>query len=160
MVSVGVSLLERTDLIFIDPDVKINGSYYRDTLLRQQLLPSICSVSGDFFTFRQDNAPAHHACETVARLSAETPDFIGPQYWPPNSPDLNPVDYAPLYTVWGILQERVYRCRIHDVDHLKERLIAEWLRFDQNIIDRAVNQWLERLHGCVIENGGHFEHQT
>ena len=35
----------------------------------------------------------------------------------------------------GILQKRVYRCRIHDVDHLKERLIAEWRRFDQNIID-------------------------
>jgi len=59
----------------------------------------------------------------------------------------------------GILQKRVYRCRIHDVDHLKERLIAEWRRFDQNIIDRAVNQWRERLCGCVRENGGHFEHQ-
>ena len=36
--------------------VKINGSYYRDTLLRQQLLPAIRSVSGDFFTFQQDSA--------------------------------------------------------------------------------------------------------
>ena len=37
--------------------VKINGSYYRDTLLRQQLLPVIIrSVSGDFFTFQQDSA--------------------------------------------------------------------------------------------------------
>jgi len=25
--------------------------------------------------------------------------FIEPQMWPPNSPDLNPVDYA----VWGVL---------------------------------------------------------
>jgi hemolysin-activating ACP:hemolysin acyltransferase len=50
-------------------------------------------------------------------LEAETPDFINPQQWPPNSPDLNPVDYA----IWGILQERVYRCQIRDVDHLKER---------------------------------------
>jgi len=30
-----------------------------------------------------------------------------------------PVDYA----IWGILQERVYRYQIGDVDHLKERLI-------------------------------------
>jgi len=36
--------------------VKINGSYYRDTLLRQQLLPAIRSVSSDFFTFQQDSA--------------------------------------------------------------------------------------------------------
>ena len=58
-------------------------------------------------------------------------------------PDLNPVDYA----VWGILQEWVYRCWIRDVDHLKERLIAEWRCFDQNIIDWAVNQWQEWLRG-------------
>jgi len=41
------------------------------------------------------------------------------------------VDYA----IWRILQERVYRSQIRDVDHLKERLIEEWRRFDQNIID-------------------------
>ena len=42
--------------------------------------------------------------------------------WPPNSPDLNPVDYE----VWGVLQQRVYRSRIRDVDHFKQRLIKEW----------------------------------
>jgi len=57
--------------------VKINGTYYRDTLLRQQLLPAIRSVSGDFFAFQQDRAR-----ETVALLSAETPDFISPMDWP------------------------------------------------------------------------------
>jgi len=57
--------------------VKINGLYYRDTLLRQQLQPAIRSVSGDFFTF-------HRARETVELLSAETPDFISPMDWPPN----------------------------------------------------------------------------
>jgi len=42
------------------------------------------------------------ALDTVALLSAETPDFFGPQYWPPNSPspDLSMVHYA----VWSILQ--------------------------------------------------------
>ena len=39
----------------------------------------------------------------------------------------------------GILQERVYRCRIRNVDHLKERLIEEWCHFDDGIIDGAVN---------------------
>jgi len=88
-------------------------------------------VSGDLFTFRQDSALADRARETVALLSVETPDFISPQDWPPNSPDLNPVDDA----IWGILQERVYRSQIRDVDHLKERLSEERRRFDQNIID-------------------------
>jgi len=39
---------------------------------------------------------------------------IPPTLWPPNSPDLNAVDY----TVWRVLQERVYRTKISDVDEL------------------------------------------
>jgi len=30
--------------------------------------------------------------------------------WPPNSPDINPVDYA----IWGALQQRVYHQRQDD----------------------------------------------
>ena len=39
MVSVGVSKLGVTDLIFVDPGAKVNGAYYHDVLLSQQLLP-------------------------------------------------------------------------------------------------------------------------
>ena len=44
--------------------------------------------------------------------------------WPPNSPDLNPVDYS----VWAALQQLVYRQRIRDVDHLKEVPMSCWER--------------------------------
>ena len=131
MVSVAVSLLGTTELMFIEPGVKINGAYYRDVLLGQHLLLAIRSVAGDFFTY---NAPAHRAGDAVEFLSRNTPVFISPLPWLPNSPDLNPVDYE----VWGVLQQRVYRSRIRDVDHLKQRLIEEWRCFDQNITDRAV----------------------
>ena len=42
---------------------------------------------------------------------------------------------------------RVYRCQILDVDHLKEWLIEEWRRFDQNIIDRE--QWISGMIDCI-----------
>jgi len=42
--------------------------------------------------------------------------------WPPNSPDLNPVDYM----VWGVMQQHVYRSRVNTVDELNEHLIAVW----------------------------------
>jgi len=87
VVSVGVSALGRTDLHFIDAGVKINGQYYREVLLIQKLLPSIKEFS-DYFTFQQDGAPAHRAKETINLLNHETPDFIPPSLWPPNSPDL------------------------------------------------------------------------
>ena len=78
MVSVGVSALGCTQLVFIEPGVKINGAYYRDVLLAQHLLPAIQDISGDFFIFQQDSAPAHRAKETVQFLSDATPDFITP----------------------------------------------------------------------------------
>ena len=106
MVSVGISALGRTSIHFIEPGVKVNGQYYRDALLMQGLLPEIREFS-EYFTFQQDGAPAHRARETVALLQAETPDFIPPTLWPPNSPDLNPVDYK----IWSVMQEKVYRYR-------------------------------------------------
>jgi len=39
----------------VDPGVKVNGSYYRDVLLSQKLLPAMREVSGEFFIFQQDN---------------------------------------------------------------------------------------------------------
>ena len=65
MVFVGISKLSLTDLILVHPGVKINGGYYRDMLLSQQLLPVMRDVSGDFFIFQQDSAPAHRARDTV-----------------------------------------------------------------------------------------------
>ena len=101
-------------------------------------------------------APAHRARETrVEFLKRETPAFITPSLWPPNTPDLNPVDYK----IWGVLQGRVYRTRIKDVNHLRERLVEEWSRFDQRIVDGAIGQWRKRLSACIRAAGGHFEHQ-
>jgi len=92
MVPVGVSALETTSIHFIEPGVKVNGQYYREDLLMQKLLPDIRQLS-HFYVFQQDSVPAHNARETIELLTMETPEFIPPTLWPPNSPDLNPVDY-------------------------------------------------------------------
>jgi len=81
------------------------------------MLPAIKHVAGDMFVFQQDKAPAHHAKDTIKLLQQETPDFIGPDLWPPNSPDLNQADYK----VWGVLRQRVYECLMNSVDELKQR---------------------------------------
>jgi len=157
MVSVGVSKLGCTDIHFVEPGAKVNGSYYRTNLLGQKLLPDMRQLS-QYFIFQQDGAPAHRARDTVSFLQQETPNFIPPTLWPPNSPDLNPVDYS----VWRVLQERVYRSRITDTDALKTRLIDEWAQFDQSIVDAAISQWRQsrhRLGACVRAHGAHFEHK-
>jgi len=44
-------------------------------------------------------------CKTADRLTTETPDYIPPTLWRPNSPDLNLVDYK----VRSVMQEKVCR---------------------------------------------------
>ena len=45
MVSVAVSTMGMTELIFFDPRVKVNRQYYCDVLLSQQMLPAINRVA-------------------------------------------------------------------------------------------------------------------
>ena len=74
-------------------------------ILAQKLLPDMRQlVQDEFFVFQQDSAPAHRARDTVAFLERETPHFIPPTLWSPNSQDLNPVDYS----IWSVLQKVYY----------------------------------------------------
>jgi len=89
--------------------VKINGCYYHEVLLNQELLTAMRQVSGEWrllrVTTRQCTGARHRARETIKLLQLETPVFISPDLWPPNSPDLSPVDYK----IWGVMQDRVYQ---------------------------------------------------
>jgi len=40
---------------------------------------------------------------------------------------------------------------------LRQRIVEEWERLDQRVIDNAVKQWRRRLRSCVAAKGGHFE---
>ena len=81
----------------------------------------------------------------------------------PNSPDLNPVDYA----VWGALQQMIYqRRRFTTINQLKQAIVIEWGnlgklylgKLSQRFIDRAIGQWRRRLECVVQQHGGHIEH--
>jgi len=82
------------------------------------MLQAIKRVACDTFVFHKTHL-AHRARDTIQLLQQETPEFIGPDLWPPNSPDLNPVDYK----IWGVVQQRVYKCCVSNVDELKQRLV-------------------------------------
>ena len=76
----------------------------------------------------------HQAHETVDLLTKDTPDFIPLTLWPPNSPNLNPVDY----NVWLVMQKKVYKKWIKDVDELRSHILTAWDELDQRVIDRDV----------------------
>jgi len=98
---------------------KVDSSYYCDVVLNQGLLPDIqVKLSGNNFTFQPQGAPAHCSRQTVAFLRLRVREFVEPENWPLNSPDLNPVYSS---RSMGALQQLVFRRRrIRDIEHLKE----------------------------------------
>ena len=154
MVSVGVSVLGVIGLHFVNPGIKTNGKYYRETLLKEELLPDMRNIS-EYFIFQQDNVPAHRVKMTVDLLSTETPAFVLPTLWPPNNPGLNLVGYR----VWSVLQQQVYKVKVNNVDELRWHIQTVWDDLDQRIIDKAIKQWCTRLRPCIEAKGVHFEHK-
>jgi len=117
------------------------------------MMPVLKPVAGNTFVFQQDNTPSHHAKHTIKLLQQKTSDFVGPDLWPPNSPDLNLVDHK----VWGVMQQRVYESRMNSVDELKQRLTEVQNSLQQNVIDVAIIKWRKQLRVCMCADGQHSE---
>jgi len=61
--------------------------------------------------------------------------------WPPNSSDINPVDYR----IWVVTQKRVCRALIRDVAGLQRRFMGACDGFQQRVVDEAIDQWRTAL---------------
>jgi len=156
MVSVGVSRMGKTGVVFIEPGAKVNREYYCQHVLGDGLLPDIRARCQRYcWTLQQDGSPSHTARNTLTYLWRENVTFVKSDMWLPTSPDLNPVDYA----VWGALQQTVYqRRRFTTINQLKQAIVTEWGKLSQRFIDRAIGQWRRRLQCVVQQQGGHIEH--
>ena len=62
----------------------------------------------------------------------------------------NPVDYA----VWGALQQDVYRVPIVGLEDLKDRVCTCWTSLDQQLINKAIDPWRQRLKTVVKVHEG------
>jgi len=100
MVSAGVCFGGKGRFHLVDESAKVDSAYYVDCLLPSLVEGCIQLLRGGDI-FQQDGAPAHTARATQNWLQINCPDFIDKDQWPPNSPNLNPLDYH----VWGAMLE-------------------------------------------------------
>ena len=157
MVSAAVSTLGKTSLYIIDPGTKVNSVYYCDGIL-SELIPEMIDLSGGDFLFQQDGARSHTSAHTLRYLNDNIPAtaaLLPPEKWPPNSPDLNPMDYA----IWSILETEVYKVKIRDLDHLEDRLGEAWAALPQEHVTSAVMSFRKRVRACIAAEGKRFEYK-
>ena len=157
MVSAGVSCSSKTDIFFLETDgsAKVNLAVYIRHL-EEKLLPACEELHPSGFIFQQDGAPSHTSRATQECLARRC-RFISKSEWPPNSPDLNPLDYH----VWDALSEAVYRERrekFATIAELKAAIAAAWEEVSLSTIKRSIDQWKPRLRAVVQADGGPIAH--
>ena len=86
-------------------------------------------------------------------LSGENIEFWYKNDWPPNSPDLNPLDYE----IWGILEADVYRKPTKSLEALTRRIQQTWDFLQMTIVNNCIDSFKKRLRKCVDAKGACFE---
>ena len=123
-------------------------------VMLRKMIPLMNRISrGKQYLLMQDGASSHTAKDSITFLEQRVPERLMPNQWPPNSPDLNPMDFS----IWSILQANVYRGRIiTDIESLKKAIVLEWKRLPQEHIDNAIDAFRPRLRRVVEVDGQTF----
>ena len=155
MVSVTVLKVGKSSIFFVKPGAKVNGAYYREKLLASMISEMDRLTGYQPYVFMQDGARSHTANETVRFLNQQRYlTLLQLNMWPPNSPDLNPVDYC----VWSALERNVYRGRrFENTIELKEAILQEWEALPQAVISNAIDGFRSCVRLVIAENGQHIE---
>uniref|UniRef100_A0A914DME6 Tc1-like transposase DDE domain-containing protein n=1 Tax=Acrobeloides nanus TaxID=290746 RepID=A0A914DME6_9BILA len=128
MVWAGVGYGVKTPLFFIPEGVKVDGPGYREFLRKKVLTWARRMYGQREWVFMQDGAPSHKAEETQNLIRGNVPEFIEVDIsskrdngdWPPNSPDLNLVDFS----IWSILKAEACSKPHQSIEALKKSSVA------------------------------------
>ena len=157
MVSAGVSWNGKTRIHFFQGGTaKVNAERYIE-VLENGLLPDIRALyPDDDYYLQQDGATCHTSHETSAYLERNAIPYIKKDDWPPNSPDLNPMDYC----IWNQLSTKVYSGRRmpFTIEELKERIIEAWNELTLERMRAGITSWKKRLRHVIAADGGSSEH--
>jgi hypothetical protein len=157
MVCGAVSERGKSKLVVLDPQrVKVDSATYQSVL--KQIFPSVRRLypEGNWI-WVQDSAPSHGSRSTQDFLTEQTPSFIPADAWPPNSPDLNPLDYH----VWAELKERVYAGRSDAFGSLEELEAAAkeaWREIPMENIRKSISRFRGRVELVATHDGGPIQH--
>ena len=100
--------------------------------------------------FEEDGAKAHTHASTQEWCRMNFPSFIDKDHWPPNSPDLNPLDYS----IWDEFAQQINWAKVKS----KKILIDELKRSVKRIRDSDVLESCESWTNRLSENKVNYLH--
>ena len=79
--------------------------------------------------------------------------FWSKEFWPPNSPDLNLLDYY----VWSVVERVTNKSRHPNVASLRAAIEAAFANMDSAALQRACGRFRTRIEAVIEANGGYIE---
>jgi transposase len=92
-------------------------------------------ATGGHFVFQEDNDGSHgtRLDENIARFRKVEMKLEFIESWPPNSPDLNPIE-----NVWRILKSRVKRHKCMTPKQLRKAIEQEWKKITLKEVNECI----------------------
>ncbi len=109
--------------------------------------------AGQPYIWQQDLAPLHKAKTMQQQCAANFHSFWPAEIWPPNSTDLNPLDYGIL----GIIEKKACWTNHTSVAAMKASVEQEWAAMDEDFIKRTCAAFRPRHEAMLAMDGGHLE---
>ena len=101
---------------------------------------------------QQDNDPTHKRSSARALKewnSGGKGNVCLVEDWPPNSPDLSPIENA-----WAYIQARMDAAGCENFEEFKETLLKEWANMDRKVYRALMGSLPKRMQLCVDRDGG------
>ena len=77
------------------------------------------------------------------------------EYWPPHSPDLNPLDYCVCTNMHAVARKNQ---NVPDISKLEKLMVKEWRSIPQSVFDDAILGFRKRLRIIIEAKGSDIEH--
>ncbi|KAL1115595.1 hypothetical protein AAG570_005885 [Ranatra chinensis] len=107
-------------------------------------------VDGMPYVWQQDSAPRHTSRKSQKWLSENFYDFTSPNVWPPNSPDLNPIDYF----VWGGVEKDTDRTPSNTkaINWAWDKIKTVFAAFPGETVASACSRFQSRIEAVIDAN--------
>ena len=136
------------------PARNITAGEYQQVLTKT-LLPEGSRLMGggvgSCWVFQQDNDPTHRSAPQIVQAynKAHGTNISVLANWPPNSPDLSPIE-----NIWSWVQGRVNARGCSTFEQFKQAVIDELASVPQRHISNLYRSMPKRLQICISREGG------
>ena len=154
LVSLGLSSRGVGAARFAPAKTKIDAATYMD-IVENTYLPEAMDMYGvpPTCVFQRDGASPHAAKVAQAFCAAKFPKFWAKGVWPPNSPDINVLDFFAREH----LQTEVGKKKPQCLESLKVAIRQAVLDMPLDMVQRACRSFGKRVRLCIQAEGGSFK---